>query len=214
MSGSFLQRTWGGVGGRGRAGSGASERRGVSRLILSHLYFSNTFFEVKSISNQVWKFQRYQLIMTFHERPVLPPPLIIFSHMTMIFQHLCCRWRKHESDPDERDYGLSKLWVTALGSHKAEIPTTSCRQSCRTMCPPGFSRFLQMADSSEHSGGHGRACLFGKQCWKDTRGWNGAFLASHLSYWIKPVFQQSCFGTFTGSKLPTVQKSHCKIDTY
>lgn len=69
---------------------------------------SNTFFEVKSISNQVWKFQRYQLIMTFHERPVLPPPLIIFSHMTMIFQHLCCRWRKHESDPDERDYGLSK----------------------------------------------------------------------------------------------------------
>lgn len=72
-------------------------------------YFSNTFFEVKSISNQVWKFQRYQLIMTFHERPVLPPPLIIFSHMTMIFQHLCCRWRKHEGDPDERDYGLSKL---------------------------------------------------------------------------------------------------------
>lgn len=70
--------------------------------------FSNTFFEVKSISNQVWKFQRYQLIMTFHERPVLPPPLIIFSHMTMIFQHVCCRWRKHESDPDERDYGLSE----------------------------------------------------------------------------------------------------------
>lgn len=86
-----------------------AESKGVSHLILSGLFFSNTFFEVKSISNQVWKFQRYQLIMTFHERPVLPPPLIIFSHMTMIFQHLCCRWRKHESDPDERDYGLSKL---------------------------------------------------------------------------------------------------------
>lgn len=71
--------------------------------------FSNTFFEVKSISNQVWKFQRYQLIMTFHERPVLPPPLIIFSHMTMICQHICCRWRKHEGDPDETDYGLSKF---------------------------------------------------------------------------------------------------------
>lgn len=67
---------------------------------------SNTFFEVKSISNQVWKFQRYQLIMTFHERPVLPPPLIIFSHITMVLKHLCCRWRKH--DDDERDYGLSE----------------------------------------------------------------------------------------------------------
>ncbi|XP_070592991.1 transient receptor potential cation channel subfamily M member 3 [Erythrolamprus reginae] len=72
---------------------------------------NNTFFEVKSISNQVWKFQRYQLIMTFHEKPVLPPPLIIFSHMTMIFQHICCRWRKHDSDPDEADYGL-KLFIT------------------------------------------------------------------------------------------------------
>uniref|UniRef100_A0AAQ6IAZ0 Transient receptor potential cation channel, subfamily M, member 3 n=1 Tax=Anabas testudineus TaxID=64144 RepID=A0AAQ6IAZ0_ANATE len=64
---------------------------------------------VKSISNQVWKFQRYQLIMTFHERPVLPPPLIIFSHITMVLKHLCCRWRKH--DDDERDYGL-KLFIT------------------------------------------------------------------------------------------------------
>ncbi|XP_015704621.1 transient receptor potential cation channel subfamily M member 3 isoform X5 [Coturnix japonica] len=86
----------------------------VANILLVNLLiavFNNTFFEVKSISNQVWKFQRYQLIMTFHERPVLPPPLIIFSHMTMIFQHLCCRWRKHETDPDERDYGL-KLFIT------------------------------------------------------------------------------------------------------
>ncbi|XP_013926475.1 PREDICTED: transient receptor potential cation channel subfamily M member 3 isoform X4 [Thamnophis sirtalis] len=86
----------------------------VANILLVNLLiavFNNTFFEVKSISNQVWKFQRYQLIMTFHERPVLPPPLIIFSHMTMIFQHICCRWRKHDSDPDEADYGL-KLFIT------------------------------------------------------------------------------------------------------
>ncbi|XP_066472747.1 transient receptor potential cation channel subfamily M member 3 isoform X1 [Tiliqua scincoides] len=86
----------------------------VANILLVNLLiavFNNTFFEVKSISNQVWKFQRYQLIMTFHEKPVLPPPLIIFSHMTMIFQHICCRWRKRESDPDETDYGL-KLFIT------------------------------------------------------------------------------------------------------
>ncbi|XP_028852656.1 transient receptor potential cation channel subfamily M member 3 isoform X5 [Denticeps clupeoides] len=84
----------------------------VANILLVNLLiavFNNTFFEVKSISNQVWKFQRYQLIMTFHERPVLPPPLIIFSHMTMLLKHLCCRWRKH--DEDEHDYGL-KLFIT------------------------------------------------------------------------------------------------------
>ncbi|XP_041956831.1 transient receptor potential cation channel subfamily M member 3 isoform X5 [Alosa sapidissima] len=84
----------------------------VANILLVNLLiavFNNTFFEVKSISNQVWKFQRYQLIMTFHERPVLPPPLIIFSHFTMVLKHLCCRWRKR--DDDERDYGL-KLFIT------------------------------------------------------------------------------------------------------
>ncbi|XP_073399830.1 transient receptor potential cation channel subfamily M member 3 [Dendrobates tinctorius] len=86
----------------------------VANILLVNLLiavFNNTFFEVKSISNQVWKFQRYQLIMTYHERPVLPPPLTIFSHFTMICKYLCCRWRKHESDQDERDYGL-KLFIT------------------------------------------------------------------------------------------------------
>ncbi|KAK6312907.1 hypothetical protein J4Q44_G00162540 [Coregonus suidteri] len=49
----------------------------VANILLVNLLiavFNNTFFEVKSISNQVWKFQRYQLIMTFYERPILPPP--------------------------------------------------------------------------------------------------------------------------------------------
>uniref|UniRef100_A0A3Q2ZCI4 Ion transport domain-containing protein n=1 Tax=Hippocampus comes TaxID=109280 RepID=A0A3Q2ZCI4_HIPCM len=49
-----------------------------------------TSYRVKSISNQVWKFQRYQLIMTFHDRPILPPPLIIFSHLYILFKKKSC----------------------------------------------------------------------------------------------------------------------------
>nr|XP_055058387.1 transient receptor potential cation channel subfamily M member 1a isoform X1 [Misgurnus anguillicaudatus] len=82
----------------------------VANILLVNLLiavFNNTFFEVKSISNQVWKFQRYQLIMTFHDRPVLPPPLIIFSHIYIVLKCLCCRCRKKpEGELDERDRGL------------------------------------------------------------------------------------------------------------
>ncbi|XP_077084653.1 transient receptor potential cation channel subfamily M member 1a isoform X1 [Siphateles boraxobius] len=82
----------------------------VANILLVNLLiavFNNTFFEVKSISNQIWKFQRYQLIMTFHDRPVLPPPLIIFSHMYIVLKRLCCRCRKkQEGELDERDRGL------------------------------------------------------------------------------------------------------------
>uniref|UniRef100_A0A8C5FWX7 Transient receptor potential cation channel, subfamily M, member 1a n=1 Tax=Gadus morhua TaxID=8049 RepID=A0A8C5FWX7_GADMO len=83
----------------------------VANILLVNLLiavFNNTFFEVKSISNQVWKFQRYQLIMTFHDRPILPPPLIIFPHIYILLQRLCCRCsrRKQEGEQEERERGL------------------------------------------------------------------------------------------------------------
>nr|XP_035159512.1 transient receptor potential cation channel subfamily M member 1 isoform X6 [Callithrix jacchus] len=87
----------------------------VANILLVNLLiavFNNTFFEVKSISNQVWKFQRYQLIMTFHDRPVLPPPMIILSHIYIIVMRLSARCRKkREGDQEERDRGL-KLFLS------------------------------------------------------------------------------------------------------
>uniref|UniRef100_A0A8C5FPU5 Transient receptor potential cation channel, subfamily M, member 1b n=1 Tax=Gadus morhua TaxID=8049 RepID=A0A8C5FPU5_GADMO len=83
----------------------------VANILLVNLLiavFNNTFMEVKSISNQVWKFQRYQLIMTFHDRPILPPPLIIFSHLYIVFNRLFrrCAKKKVEGELDEKDRGL------------------------------------------------------------------------------------------------------------
>ncbi|KAM4826022.1 transient receptor potential cation channel subfamily M member 1 isoform 2-T2 [Thomomys bottae] len=87
----------------------------VANILLVNLLiavFNNTFFEVKSISNQVWKFQRYQLIMTFHDRPVLPPPMIILSHIYIIVMRLSGRCRKkREGDQEEQDRGL-KLFLS------------------------------------------------------------------------------------------------------
>ncbi|XP_074173721.1 transient receptor potential cation channel subfamily M member 1 [Rhinolophus sinicus] len=87
----------------------------VANILLVNLLiavFNNTFFEVKSISNQVWKFQRYQLIMTFHDRPVLPPPMIILSHIYIMVMRLSGRCRKkREGDQDEQDRGL-KLFLS------------------------------------------------------------------------------------------------------
>ncbi|KAI4825838.1 hypothetical protein KUCAC02_021503 [Chaenocephalus aceratus] len=83
----------------------------VANILLVNLLiavFNNTFCEIKSISNQVWKFQRYQLIMTFHDRPIMPPPLIIFSHLYILFNRLFrrCAKKKQEGELDEKDRGL------------------------------------------------------------------------------------------------------------
>ncbi|XP_034437265.1 transient receptor potential cation channel subfamily M member 1a [Hippoglossus hippoglossus] len=82
----------------------------VANILLVNLLiavFNNTFFEVKSISNQVWKFQRYQLIMTFHDRPILPPPLIVFPHIYIVLKRLCCHCRRQpEGEHDDRERRL------------------------------------------------------------------------------------------------------------
>ncbi|XP_065053971.1 transient receptor potential cation channel subfamily M member-like 2 isoform X2 [Rhopilema esculentum] len=60
--------------------------------------FNYTFEKVQDASDKVWKFQRYELILEYHDRPALTPPLIIVSHvylgMRWIVQRLrCCGCR-------------------------------------------------------------------------------------------------------------------------
>ncbi|XP_078286102.1 transient receptor potential cation channel subfamily M member 1-like [Rhinoraja longicauda] len=81
----------------------------VANILLVNLLiavFNNTFLEVISISNQVWKFQRYQLILTFHQRPVFPPPIIVFSYLSMILRRY---FRRKTQKVEERDRGLKLI---------------------------------------------------------------------------------------------------------
>ncbi|KAM9423897.1 transient receptor potential cation channel subfamily M member 1-like isoform 2-T2 [Salvelinus alpinus] len=89
----------------------------VANILLVNLLiavFNNTFLEVKSVSNQIWKFQRYQLIMKFHDRPLLPPPLIIFSHIYIVLKYVCRRCkRRTEGEQDDRDNKGLQLLLNA-----------------------------------------------------------------------------------------------------
>ncbi|CAB4001045.1 transient receptor potential cation channel subfamily M member 2-like, partial [Paramuricea clavata] len=43
--------------------------------------FNYTFEKIQEGSDRVWKFQRYDLIREYHDRPTLVPPLMILSHI-------------------------------------------------------------------------------------------------------------------------------------
>uniref|UniRef100_A0A4W5L673 non-specific serine/threonine protein kinase n=1 Tax=Hucho hucho TaxID=62062 RepID=A0A4W5L673_9TELE len=73
------------------------------------LFDSNVYFDMKSISNKLWKYNRYRYIMTYQEKPWLPPPLIILSHMTLCVTAI---YRKHRgSSEQERDSCGLKLYL-------------------------------------------------------------------------------------------------------
>ncbi|XP_062399848.1 transient receptor potential cation channel subfamily M member 6 [Sardina pilchardus] len=71
-------------------------------------FFNNVYFDMKSISNQLWQYHRYRYIMTYQEKPWLPPPLILLSHMTLYARKVC---RKSlGASGQEQDSGL-KLFL-------------------------------------------------------------------------------------------------------
>lgn len=69
---------------------------------------SNVYFDMKSISNKLWKYNRYRYIMMYHEKPWLPPPFIILSHIGILINCLCHRRLPNELDQEEGHVELSK----------------------------------------------------------------------------------------------------------
>ncbi|XP_037633258.1 transient receptor potential cation channel subfamily M member 6 isoform X1 [Sebastes umbrosus] len=68
-------------------------------------FFNNVYFDMESSSNKLWKYNRYRYIMTYQERPWLPPPLILLSHMTSSLRTIYRRCIG-DAEQEERGSGL------------------------------------------------------------------------------------------------------------
>uniref|UniRef100_A0A8C1BMS8 non-specific serine/threonine protein kinase n=1 Tax=Cyprinus carpio carpio TaxID=630221 RepID=A0A8C1BMS8_CYPCA len=69
-------------------------------------FFNNVYFDMSSISRKLWKYNRYRYIMTYQEKPWLPPPLILLSHMTLCLSSM---WHKHRKATKRGRTGLKLL---------------------------------------------------------------------------------------------------------
>lgn len=73
------------------------------------LFCSATFIRNNAKSREIWKFQRYQLIVNYELRPILPPPFTFISHIYLTFKYII---RRCKGKRDFFDNGLSKfLWM-------------------------------------------------------------------------------------------------------
>lgn len=68
---------------------------------------SNIYFDMESTSSRLWKYNRYRYIMTYQDRPWLPPPLILLSHLTLGLRAIYRRCRG-DAEQGDRGSGLSE----------------------------------------------------------------------------------------------------------
>ncbi|XP_006892067.1 PREDICTED: transient receptor potential cation channel subfamily M member 6 [Elephantulus edwardii] len=84
----------------------------VQYIIMVNLliaFFNNVYLEMQSMSNKLWKYNRYRYIMTYHEKPWLPPPFILLSYIGLLIRRLC--HHQAPNDQEEGDVGL-KLYLS------------------------------------------------------------------------------------------------------
>ena len=49
---------------------------------------SNTFSEVQEKSDQIWKYERYNLVIEYYNRPGLIPPFILLAHIWSLLTYI------------------------------------------------------------------------------------------------------------------------------
>uniref|UniRef100_A0A3P8VW11 non-specific serine/threonine protein kinase n=1 Tax=Cynoglossus semilaevis TaxID=244447 RepID=A0A3P8VW11_CYNSE len=103
-------------------------------------FFNNVYMQVKSISNLVWKYQRYHFIMAYDEKPFLPPPFIFLFHIYSLF----CMCRKSKK---ENTYG-PKLFLTEEDQKKLHDFEEQCVET-----------YFHEKDDQFHSGSEERIRL-------------------------------------------------------
>uniref|UniRef100_A0A8D0Q3K5 non-specific serine/threonine protein kinase n=1 Tax=Sus scrofa TaxID=9823 RepID=A0A8D0Q3K5_PIG len=132
----------------------------VQYIIMVNLliaFFNNVYIEMKSISNNLWKYNRYRYIMTYHEKPWLPPPFILLSHIGLLLRRLC----HHQAPNDqEEELYLSKEDLKKLHDfeeqcvekyfhEKMEGLNCSCEERIRVTSERVTEMYFQLKEMNE-----------------------------------------------------------------
>lgn len=99
---------------RRRGGGSFSQRRPrLTEPALSLPPASYTFQQVQEHTDQIWKFQRHDLIEEYHGRPPAPPPFILLSHLHLFIKRAVLKI------PARRRKQLSKAACAVPGTWSA-----------------------------------------------------------------------------------------------
>ncbi|KAL0607095.1 Transient receptor potential cation channel subfamily M member 6 [Plecturocebus cupreus] len=132
----------------------------VQYIIMVNLliaFFNNVYLDMKSISNNLWKYNRYRYIMTYHEKPWLPPPLILLSHVGLLLRRLYCRRAPHDQEEElylskedlKKLHDFEEQCVEKYFHEKMENVNCSCEERIRVTSERVIEMYFQMKEMNE-----------------------------------------------------------------
>uniref|UniRef100_A0A8B9CI76 non-specific serine/threonine protein kinase n=1 Tax=Anser brachyrhynchus TaxID=132585 RepID=A0A8B9CI76_9AVES len=126
----------------------------VQYIIMVNLliaFFNNVYYDLKSISNKLWKYNRYRYIMTYHDKPWLPPPFILLSHIGLLINRIFHHQPINESDQEEGDklHDFEEQCVEKYFHEKNESLSSSDSERIRVTTERVEEMFLQLKEVHE-----------------------------------------------------------------
>ena len=101
---------------------------------------SNTYEKIQANANQIWKYERYYLVMEYDQRPVLVPPFIIINHVLCFMRYLCrclrnCRGREDKNGQDGSSSDRTSKNLIVKGGEGMALSISICQnRSIRIVC--------------------------------------------------------------------------------
>eukprot|EP00043_Microstomoeca_roanoka_P012871 m.125316 g.125316 ORF g.125316 m.125316 type:complete len:1141 (-) comp15614_c1_seq5:98-3520(-) len=73
--------------------------------------FNDTYIKVQEAAGAIWRKQNYELFQEYKERPFLPAPFIVITHIYLILQ-ACrrCVFKSHDSQDEEKKKKMDELY--------------------------------------------------------------------------------------------------------
>ena len=84
-------------------------------MTLLYALFATTATKLQSDTDNIWKFQRYTLVIDFANRPPLHAPLSIFVYLYELFTTICrilsCQCLGFKCDQNKKDHVVSSFKI-------------------------------------------------------------------------------------------------------
>ncbi|XP_066433176.1 transient receptor potential cation channel subfamily M member 2 [Eleutherodactylus coqui] len=96
--------------------------------------FNYTFQQVQEHTDQIWKFQRHDLIEEYHGRPPAPPPLILLNHLHLFIKHVILhqparRQKQLKEKLEQNEEAAILSWETFLKENYLQHLRNQMKQS-------------------------------------------------------------------------------------
>ncbi|XP_073414310.1 transient receptor potential cation channel subfamily M member 2 [Dendrobates tinctorius] len=116
--------------------------------------FNYTFQQVQEHTDQIWKFQRHDLIEEYHGRPPAPPPFILFNHLHLLIRRVILhkpaeRKRQLKEKLEKNEEAALLSWETFLKENYLQHLQKQMKQSTEHKIRDTFHKVNTVVDLLE-----------------------------------------------------------------